>query len=211
MKIIFAAGFSALAVLVAGLFSALMMRPGLHVMGVLLPRQVWLVEHAWIWRLGWWLWLLALFSWMLLLVALIWGYIPAHRIATMLQSGLILLAAALTIAGVAFWMQGLPWAANQQNAYELVLLVDTLALGLMGAGLFMGGAVTLWLAVDLMRQPTLPGWWMAPAVVAGLSALPSPFLLPRGAHLILAGVAWLFWCLLLATRRQLPSAFSEWR
>ncbi len=210
MRIINAARFSGLAFLAAFLFTVFSLRLGLRTATVQLPRQVWLQENEALWMAGGWLWLLAVFSWMVLLVALIWSYLPGHRIATMLQSGLMIISAVLTIAGVITWMNVLPYAANQPTAVELIPFVDTLALTFFGAGLFMGGAVTAWLAVDLARLNALPGAWVAPAIGAGLCFVPAPFILPWP-YLVLVGlVLWLGWCLFLGTRREMPSAYSEW-
>jgi hypothetical protein len=210
MRIINAARFSGLAFLTASLVTLLWLRMGLRTATVQLPRQVWVQENQVVWMIGGWLWLLAIFSWMVLLVALIWSYLPGHRMATMLQSGLMIIGAVLTIAGIILWMNALPYAALQADAVTLIPFVDTLALTMLGAGLFMGGAVTMWLAFDLTRLDALAWPWVAPAFFAGLCWLPAPFLLPRPYLLLLGLLFWLGWCLFLGTRRDLPSAYSEW-
>lgn len=210
MKIIQAARFSGFAFFVAGLFTFFFARTGLRVVGVLLPRQVWVVENAPLWMAANWLWLLAIFSWMVLLVALMWSYSPAHRISSMLQSGLMVISAVLLIIGVVVWMNLLPYGAGRENAIDLLAFVDTLVLSLFGAGFFMGGAVTAWIAIDLIRLDALPKSWMAPLIFAGACWAPSPFLFPRFELLALGFLLWIGWCLFLGTRRALPSAYAEW-
>ncbi len=112
MKVIQAARFSGLIFLVATTFAIFATRTGYRIVGVTLPRQVWLVEHPTLWAAGNWLWMLAIFSWMLVLVALMWSYSPAHRISSMLQSGLLIIAAVLLIAGVVVWMNVLPYGSR---------------------------------------------------------------------------------------------------
>jgi hypothetical protein len=210
MKISYAAAFSGTIFLIAILFTAFIMRPGLRTTGVLLPRQAWVLESQLMWSVGWWLWLLAIFSWMLLLITFMWRYTPAHRVPTMLQSGLMLIAAVLAIAGVVIWMGALPVAADQIESTGAMLLVDTLAMGLLGAATFMGGLVTAWIGIDLARLKKLTWLWLTPGILAGLFAAPSPFLFPNVYHLLISGALWLIWCLFLATRRNEPKAFAEW-
>jgi hypothetical protein len=170
-----------------------------------------LLKHPLSWQIGGWLWLLAIFAWMVLLVVLSWSYLPAHRVATMLQNGLLISAALLAMAGVVVWMTGLPIALLQPDmANSLATLVDALALGLLGAGLMLGGAVTTWIASDLWRQALLARPWLVLGAAAGLLALPSPLLLPNGTLLLVSLACWLLWCGWLATRPRLPSPFSEW-
>lgn len=210
MKIRYAVGFSGTAVLVAILYSVLVMRPGARIIGVLFPRQVWLVENTGLWALGGWISLLAIFSWMVVVVTLAWSYLPAHRVSSMLQSGLLIISAVLAIGGVVIWMNLLPFSAHQDNANELIPFVDTLALSFLGAGLFMGGAVTAWIGVDLIRLGYLPLAWIAPAVAAGVLVLPAPVLLPQSWYLAVSSLIWCGWCVFLATRREIPSAYSAW-
>ena len=40
---------------------------------------------------------------------------------------------------------------------------------------------------------------------------PSPFLLPGGWHIVAGAVLWIGGCLFLATRANIPNAFTEWR
>ena len=97
--------------------------------------------------------------------------------------------------------------------YKLVtalMVIFTLALGALGAGFLMGGAVTAWIGLDLAQEDSLNWAWGLPAVVAGLLAVPSPFVLPMPWLLVAAGVVWLGWGLFLVTRREMPNAFSEW-
>jgi hypothetical protein len=211
MKVLYAARFATIAFLLATLYTWFQMQPGLSRASELLTRQVWVVNHPFQWNLGWWLWLLAIFSWMLLLVALLWSFLPAHRLASMLQSGLIIIAAVLTIAGVIVWMAGLPVVFNQPTvAVSLVPVVDALALGLASSGCFMGGAATAWIAWDLIQQKVLSPLWLWLALVAGLVLLPTPFL---ALHPYILGTSlgfWLAWCFWLSAHRRLPSPFPVW-
>ena len=77
-------------------------------------------------------------------------------------------------------------------------------------GFFMGGAVTAWIGIDLIRLDALPGSWMAALILAGLCWLPTPLLLPRFELLALGFLLWIGWCLFVGTRRSLPSAYAEW-
>lgn len=139
-----AARFTTVAFLGAAFYTWLQMRPGLDFGGAFVERQTWLLIHSGGWRLGWWLRLLAIFSWMWLLVALAWSYLPAHRMAAMLQSSLMIIAAVLAITGVTVWMVVLPAArplgdATNGAGENLAPLVDMLAMSLVSAGCFMGG------------------------------------------------------------------------
>jgi hypothetical protein len=210
MKIQVAATLSAIACLSASLYTFLVMRPGVRILGVQIQRYFWVSESSGAWALGWWLWLISIFCWMLLMVTLAWSYIPAHRVPSMLQSGLMIIAATLGIGGIVVWMNALPLAAALENAHAIAPLVDAVSLGLMGSGLFMGGIVTAWMGFDLWRLNILPFRWVLPMMVAGLSALPSPFLFPQATHLIVGLTIWLGWCVFLATRHQFPLSFKEW-
>lgn len=211
MSLPYAARFAATVILLATLYTLLVIRPGIRIIGVLTPRQLWILDHPFQWQLGWWLWLVTIFSWMVLLVVLSWHYLPAHRVAGALQSGVMVIAAVLLIAGVTVWMGLLPVALAQfTEAALLTPLLDALALGLLGAGLMMAGAVTTWLVVDLMRLSVLSRAWLAPLAFAGLCLLPSPFLLPNPYLLLAGALCWLIGCGWLATRPRLPSPFVEW-
>jgi hypothetical protein len=211
MKIPYAARFAAAAFLVAPLYTWLQMRPGLPAASALNARQEWLIDHQAQWSVGWWLWLLAIFSWMVLLVLLAWSYLPAHRWTGMLQSGLMVIAAVLAITGVNVWMAVLPAVTAQgDEAASLILMTDTLAVALLSAGCFMGGAVTVWIAFDLIRQNVLPRPWLWFIVAAGLCLLPIPFISLHSYPLAASLCFWLIWCLWLSTRSRLPGAFSEW-
>lgn len=211
MKIQNAARFNAIVWLVVLLFTGFVMRPGLRITGVHFPRQGWIVDNPLLWSLGWWLWLIAIFAWMWLLIALVWTYLPAHRIASMLQSGLMLIAAVLAISGVIVWMGVLPPAMTQATATTLAPLVDALALGLISGGAFMGGAVTAWIGLDLYQQGVLPRPWLWLCIVAGLAALPAPFILPFPYLLLVGALCWWLWSIYLARRPRLPSPFAEWK
>lgn len=211
MKIQQAARFNALFCPAVFFYTLIGMTPGLRVAGVHFPRQGWLVENEFFWASGCWFWLLAIFGWMWLLVALMWSYLPAHRIASMLQSGLMLIGATLAISGVIVWMAVLPPAMRQENATLLAPLVDALALGLIGGGAFMGGIVTFWISLDLYRQGVLATRWLALCLLAGLGALPTPFLLPFPYLLAVAALCWWGWALYLAFQSRLPSLYAEWK
>lgn len=211
MKIQAAARFNALMWPGTLGYTVINMLPGLRITGVHFPRQSWLVENTFFWTWGCWMWLAAIFGWMWLLVALAWHYLPAHRLAAMLQSGLIIIAAVLSISGVIVWMAVLPPAMQQTTATTLAPLVDALALGLIGGGAFMGGAVTAWIGVDLYRQRVLAHRWLWLCVLAGLCALPTPFLLPLPYLLLAAALCWWCWSLYLALQPRLPSPFAEWQ
>lgn len=211
MKTPIAARFSIVSLLIAALYSATIMSTGLRIIGVSFPRQAWVAENPLLWSLGLWLWLAAIFCWMWVMVSLMWAYLPAYRIASMLQSGLLIISATLAIGGVVVWMAALPTILPMRSVNELLPLVDSLALGLLGAGTFMGGVVMCWVAADLMRQSPLHRGWLVLLGVAGMLAAPSPFLLPVAWHLLAAAVCWLLWALYLAWMRRLPSAYPEIR
>lgn len=211
MKPNVAGRFSALTLIVALLYSLLVMRPGLRIVGVSFPRQAWIMENGLLWSVGLWLWLALIFSWMWVIVSLMWAYLPAHRIASMLQSGLVGIGATLAIAGVVVWMAVLPATLRLPSVNELLTLVDELALGLLGAGALMAGAATVWVALDLMRFSPLQKVGVAAAALAGVLMVPSPFWLPFPWHLLAAGICWLVWALYLGALRRLPSAFPERR
>ncbi|MEM7130290.1 MAG: hypothetical protein AAF702_28455 [Chloroflexota bacterium] len=209
MKLSQAATFSGGAVLVATLFSTFVARPGLRMNSVFLPRKVWLLEQPELWQIHWWLWLVAIFSWMCLLVTFVWRYTPAHRVATMLQNGLMVISAVLAILGALVWMGTLPRIVMVDDPTIWVQLIDNLALTLLGGGAFMGGVVTLWITVDLLNLRKLTLSWLAPGILAGLALIPSPFLLPSFYHLILAAIFWVIWCIVLIIRRPEPKPFPE--
>lgn len=211
MKIQQAARFNAIVWPIVLFYTVVIMGPGLRLTGVHFPRQGWLAANESLWTAGCWLWLLAIFGWMWLLVALAWSYLPAHRIATMLQSGLMLIGATLAISGVIGWMAVLPPAMRQENATLLAPLVDAFALGLIGGGAFMGGIVTIWIGLDLYRQDLLATRWLALCLLAGLCALPAPFLLPFPYLLAVAALWWWGWALYLALRPRLPGLYAEWK
>lgn len=207
MRVIRAARFAGLAALLALALGGTVLQPGLAVAEAWEPRQAWLQRHGLRWMGGGWLGLVAVFAWMVFLVALMHHYVPAHRIATHLQMGLMLMGALLLVVGILVWMGVLP--AVEDGA--TVLLVDRLALTLMGGGLFMAGAVTAWIGLDLGRLQKLPWRWLWPGILAGLATTPSPFLLPGGAHLTVALALWIVWCGVFAFRRRLPPPFPEYQ
>lgn len=212
MKVPIAARYNAISWIAVCTLTMTFLLPGLRMIGVQFVRQGWMLDHPVQWMVGWWLWLLAIFGWMWLLVALSWTYLPAHRVASMLQSGLLIISAVLLISGVITWMGVLPVMMVQKDATSFITLVDTLALSLLGGGCLMGGIVTAWIGIDLYRQRVLARPWTLFCIVAGLSALPSPFLFPLlfPYHLLLAVLCWLCWSIYLALLPRLPSPFSEY-
>jgi len=197
MRLAYAALFSMLTLLAAMIYSGFIMDAGLRISSVLLPRKEWILTNIGLWEVGWWLWLLAIFGWMLLLVTLMWRYTPAHRVATMLQSGLMLISAVLAILGAIAWMKLLPVAMSQPDG--LGDLIPT----------FVAGIVTAWIGFDLMRLKKLPWLWLIPASVVGLLMIPAPIFFPSLYLLIPAGLIWLGWCLFLSTRQDEPRPFPE--
>ncbi len=213
MKIPNAARYNAVIWLFILPLTLLFLLPGLRMMGVQFVRQGWILDHPIGWMVGWWLWLMAIFGWMWLLVTLSWTYLPAHRVASMLQSALLIIGAILLILGVIVWMGVLPAVVGQQDAETFILLVDALALNLLGAGSLMGGIATTWIGLDLYRQRLLARPWPLLCVFAGLSVIPSPFLFPLlfPYHLLLAILCWLCWSIYLALLPQLPAPFPEYQ
>lgn len=210
MKVAYAARFVCVAFLVAALYTWFQMRPGLSSAVELSLRQAWVLDHAMKWSLGWGLWLLAIFAWMVLLAALGWSYLPAHRVSAMLQSGLMIIAATLAMVGILVWMAVLPAVlVESELAGSLTPIVDALALGLLGSSCFLGGATTIWIAFDLIRQNVLLRSWLLFAMVAGCCLLLAPFLRFNPYVLFIGGLSWLVWCLWLSTGR-LPSPFPIW-
>jgi len=210
MKIINAARFSGIVFLIASLYTFFLSRTGFDSTLAVLDRQTWFADSGLLWMGVGWLWLLAIFSWMVLLVAFIWSYLPGHRIPTMLQSGLMVISATLAIASVIVWMNILPFVAGREDAQAYMPLVDRFALTFLGAGLFMGGAVTTWIIYALMHEKFIPRSWAIPGIIAGLCFLPAPILLPRPQLIIYGMIVWMLWCAFLGTRREMPDAFSEW-
>lgn len=212
MRLAYAAFFSMFTLLIAAIYSGTIISAGMRINSVLLPRKEWILTHSGLWALGWWLWLLVIFGWMLLLVTVMWRYSPAHRVATILQSGLMIISAVLAILGVLTWMNLLPVAMMQPDSQltpSLVALVDAWATSLVAAGCLMGGGVTAWMGIDLVRLRKLTLPWLAPAIIAGLLLVPAPFYLPNPYPLMVAAAMWIGWCLFLVTRRADPPAFPE--
>jgi hypothetical protein len=210
MKIIYAARFLGIVLLVAALVTALLLKTGLSVSDISDTRQSWVTENGAVWRVGLWLWLLTVFAWMLLVVTLMWSYLPSYRVPTMLQSGLMIIAAGLAVAGIVVWMNVLPAAMLGEPFSDSVRLIDSLAMGLIGAGLFMGGSATAWVCFDLIQNKSMPVARLYPGLAAGLLLVPAPFVLPNLWLPALGGLCWLIWCGILATRKEMPHAFTEW-
>ncbi len=211
MQVPYAARFATVAFLVAALYTRWQLPPGLYMIDILSARQSWVLNHVGPWNLGGWLWLLALFSWMVLLTALTWSYLPAHRMAGSLQSGLMIIAAVLIIASVGVWMNVLPTALVQtEQVISLTPLINALALSFLGSGCFMGGTTTAWIAWNLMQQQVLPRPWLLLALLSGLCILLAPFFQFNTYLLVTSLLCWLACCLWLSIQRRLPSPFSVW-
>jgi hypothetical protein len=205
MKLIYAARFAAVVFLVAILYILFILTTPLAVTTDWALRSGWLATNRVPWLVGGWLALLAVFAWMVLLVALMHAYTPVHRISTMLQSGLIGIGAVLLVVAIVIWMNLLLQAADGEQA----AFVDGLALSLLGAGFLMGGGVTAWIAIDLALLQKLPRAWLLPGLLAGLLAIPSPFLLPNKLLLVPAVALFFVWSVLLGMQRTLPAAYTE--
>ncbi len=215
MRLIRAARGAGVAALAAGIYSLVILRQ-VYLMTVIAQNTQGLPEETpWQWGLGGWLWLLAIFSWMVLLVALMHHYSPVHRISSSLQSGLMVIAATLLIAGILAGMNrfGLVHALNADQPFGPITatekIVELFALSLLAAGLLMGGGVTTWICIDLVVLRKLPAAWMVPGAAAGVLALFSPFLLPELRHLLIALFAYCVWCLILGFRTSLPAGYPE--
>lgn len=209
MKIRYAAALSGLSLLIAGLFTLMLTSDGMRMAGDVPTGLTWIDENAALWSLGIWLWLLAVFGWMALLITLAWSYLPGFRVSSMLQSGLMIIAAVLAIVALVTWMVVAPTAVSLGQVEAVTALVHPFIMGMFGAAFFMGGAVSVWIAVDLAQIETLSYAWVSPAMIAGALALPSPFLLPMPWLLVIAGSVWVGWCAFLFTRSELPNAFAE--
>ena len=217
MKLILAARFAGITVLAAGLYTILVLKP---VYSRLIggPQQQLLFDEALPqWTLGGWIWLLAVGAWMTLLVTMMYSYSPVHRVSTTMQSGLIVIAAVLLILGVLVGLNRLEMVifgdggGNLPDARtaNLQKFVDQIALALVKAGLLMGGGVTAWVSIDLVLLGKLPLVWMAPGAFAGIVVMPTAFLHPSTAQLLIALAAFCVWCLTLGIRRSLPESYPH--
>lgn len=215
MRLIRAARGAGVAALAAGIYSLVILRQVYHPTAIAQYTQGLPEETPWQWGFGGWLWLLAIFSWMVLLVALMHYYSPVHRISSSLQSGLMVIAATLLIAGILAGMNrfGLVHALNADQPVGPITatekIVELFALSLLEAGLLMGGGVTTWICIDLVVLKKLPAAWMVPGAAAGVLALFSPFLLPELRHLLIALFAYCVWCLILGFRTSLPAGYPD--
>lgn len=215
MKLIHAARFTGSTAFAAGIYSFVLIRPLFSHYGQASGQQTAAEESHIYWELGGWLLLLAVFAWMVFLVTMMHTYSPVHRISTNLQKGLLPISATLLIVsvlvGVARFRLSLP-SLTGSTAADVALLPDLLnqiALTTLGAGLFMGGGLTVWICLDLVLLDKLPAKWMVPGAFAGILSLLSPLLLPNMLHLLAALVAYLAWCLVFGLRRALPPAYPD--
>lgn len=215
MKLIRAARLAGIAALAAGIYSLLVLRP-FYLKSVQAHEASQLaLDSIWQWRLGGWLWLLAIFAWMILLVALMHYYSPVHRISSMLQSGLVVVAATLLIISVLTGMNLFGLTRILSDGHPVARLeiyqnlVEQFAMTFLGAGLLMGGGVTTWICIDLVILDKLPTSWMVPGAVAGVLSLLSPFVLPVLMHLLVANLAYFVWCSILGLRVSLPAAYPD--
>lgn len=214
MKLINAARFAGITFLVAGIYSTTVLQPIYRLMIEGQQQQGWLVEVLPRWTIGGWLLLLSILAWMTLLVTSMYSYSPVHRVSTMMQTGLIIIAAVLLILGILIGltrMEGLAAGSGGPNPQETtalgVALFDDNAMALLRAGLLMGGAVSAWIGVDLALLGKLPPLWLAPAIVAGVALVPAPFLGLSAWQLLIALAGFLFFCLVLGARRALPESY----
>ena len=215
MKLIRAARFAGITALAAGIYTILVLKP-VYLRLIDGPQQQnWFGEVLPRWALGGWIGLLFILAWMTLLVTFMYSYSPVHRVSTVMQSGLIIIAAVLLILCVLVGM----------NRFELAAIGDgggklpdapvaywqepgiQIALTFLKAGLLMGGAVTAWISIDLALLGKLPAMWMAPGAIAGVLVTPAPFLPPSTGQLLIALAAFCIWCLTLGVRRSLPDSY----
>jgi len=217
MRLIRAARGAGVAAFAAGIYSLFILRQVYLLTGIAHNTRDLPEESLWQWGLGGWLWLLAIFSWMVLLVALKHYYSPVHRISSSIQSGLMVIAATLLIAGIVAGMNriGLVYALNADqpdgSITAIEKIVELFALSLLEAGLLMGGGVTTWICIDLVVLKKLPVAWMVPGAAAGVLALFSPLLLPELRHLLIALFAYCVWCLILGFRTSLPAGYPDFK
>ena len=214
MKLIRAARFAGITALAAGSYTIFFLQPLYAQLLDGSQQQSWFAEFLPRWTLGGWIWLLAILAWMTFLATFMYSYSPVHRVSTMMQSGLIIVAAVLLILGVLMGMIRLelnPFGAggdlaDSPLAFGQASLVQ-IAMALLKAGLLMGGGVTAWISIDLALLGKLPRLWMAPGVIAGVVVLPAPFLGLSNWQLQIALAAFCFWCLILGIRRCLPETY----
>ena len=214
MKLINAARFAGITFLVAGIYSTTVIQPIYSLMIEGQQQHGWLAEVLPRWTIGGWLVLLSILAWMTLLVTTMYSYSPVHRVSTMMQSGLIVIAAVLLILGILIGLtriEGL--AAGRVGPNPLattangVAYLDDNAMAVLRAGLLMGGAVSAWIGIDLALMGKLPPLWLAPAIIAGVALVPAPFLGLSAWQLLIALAGFLVYCLVLGARRTLPESY----
>ena len=214
MKLIYAARFAGVTFLVAGIYSIVVLLPGYRLLAAGQQQQGWLAAVMPQLTLGGWIWLLAVLAWMTLLVTLMHSYSPAYRISTIMQSGLIIIAAVFFMLGVVVEMNTLQIAAtvdgsrfpDAQIRYGNSSAAIN-ALAVLRAGLLMGGGVSAWIGIDLAMLRKLPTLWLAPEILAGVVLATAPFLGLSVWQLLAALAGFVVFCLVLAARRTLPESF----
>lgn len=214
MKLINAARFAGITFLVAGIYSTTVMQPIYSLMIEGQQQHGWLAEVLPRWTIGGWLVLLSILAWMTLLVTTMYSYSPVHRVSTMMQSGLIVIAAVLLILGILIGLtriEGLAVGRVGPNPLATtangVAYLDDNAMAVLRAGLLMGGAVSAWIGIDLALMGKLPPLWLAPAIIAGVALVPAPFLGLSAWQLLIALAGFLVYCLVLGARRTLPESY----
>jgi hypothetical protein len=211
MRLRYTSGLTAASLGMALAYTWLVMLPGLAIPASPTERIDWIGANLNLWMIGWWLWMAAIFGWMVMLVTLSWSYLPAHRVASALQAGLTIIAAACLIAAAVVWMNISPWTVSLENGEDWLAFADRLALGFMGAGLLMGGLATAWINYDLIQAGLAQPYLWFPLLAAGLFAAPAPFFLPDTLLPIIGALAWIGGNLWLLAQRGYPLAYSEWK
>ncbi len=212
MKLIYAARFAGVTFLAAGIYSMFVLQP---IYGLMLEgqQQSWLVEVLPRWNMGGWLLLLSVLAWMTLLVTSMYNYSPVHRVSTIMQSGLIIIAAVLLMLGILVGLTRLEVLAagigglTPPSTVPGIAFLDDSPLAVLKAGLLMGGGVSAWIGIDLALMGKLPPLWLAPQVIAGVVLVPAPFIGLSAWQLLIALAGLIVFCLVLGARRTLPASY----
>lgn len=208
MSVANAARLSGMTLLVAALYSAWYLLPGLFFETRLRVQAAWLSEQSWHVGVASWLWLLAILCWMVLLVSLAWHLLPAHRMSGALQSGIMVIAGVLKITGIAIAMHVLPVAVDSGAA---VVVVVAFGVGLLQSGLFMGAAVSAWLVYDLARNKVMARASLALPMLGSLAVIAAALFLDFQLYLLGVGtLLWLVWCGWLAFEPRMAQRYVIW-